>query len=135
MKHIVNYQKFNEGQFVRMVPKPKLSEEFLNKCNMILDEININPTLHNDLIHLAKKVTHTGPEEGGNQKMGAFADRLMAEFPGINAWEDEYINTGISIPFYGKSKIGFNNSGTNGRFYTIAGYVVDKLQKKYNKYN
>jgi hypothetical protein len=133
MKHLLPYKNFNEG-FNLLEGAPKLSTEFLQKCNSILDDINIMPSLHNKLITLAKKVRHVEAEEGGNKELGAFADELKSAFPGTDPYDGEFINTGISIPFYGPTKVGFNNSGKNGRMVTVAGYIIDKLQKKYNKY-
>jgi hypothetical protein len=37
-------------------------------------------------------------------RIRAFADELKSEFPGTDPYDGEFINTGISIPFYGATK-------------------------------
>jgi hypothetical protein len=79
---------------------------------------------------LAKKVRHVEAEEGGNKRIRAFADELKSGR--WDPYDGEFINTGISIPFYGATKVGLITQERTDEW--TSRFIINKLQKKYNKY-
>lgn len=118
MKYIKLFENFSLNEAQR-----KLSSSFIEKGNSIVNSI-YNDNRLEYIIYMAKAISHIGPEEGGNIELGNIADALKDEFPGIDVWETEYLNTGLYIPFYGS----LGSSGGFLHHVSLVTYVINKLK-------
>jgi hypothetical protein len=125
---IKSFETFNEDlEFKEIHPKPKISDEFEKKSDSMAMLILSSPE-YSHLVEMAKKIDTKYEESPYYPELKEFIEEFTESFPKFVLPGGEYVNTGVKIPFYGRTK---TSTPTMFNFYT---YLIDKIKNPGYKY-
>jgi hypothetical protein len=130
---VKNFQTFNEDiEFTKVESTPKVSKEFEEKTDVMAKLISVSPEYSN-LLQMAKNIEVDAEWEEGYNELSNFQREFEEAFPLFIVPNNEYVNTGMKIPFYGRAKSSpmGNRHPVDISFFK---YMIKKIQNPGHKF-